>query len=45
VDERLAEINNSISTLKGGVDNMDKCIEELESMGNFDKLHLEMQGR
>jgi len=32
VDERLAEINNSMATLTGRVDDIEKRIEELESM-------------
>jgi len=34
VDERLVEINTTMSALTGKVDDMDKRIEELESEGD-----------
>ena len=43
MDERLADINNSMGTLTGRVDNMDKRFEELESIGDFEELHGEVQ--
>jgi len=38
VNERLAEINNSMTTLMGRVDDMDKLLKEFESMGDFEEL-------
>ena len=38
IDDKLAEINHSMSDLTGRVDDMEKCIEELESMGDFEEL-------
>ena len=43
VDERLAEINNFMATLTGRVDDMEKQLEELECMGNFEELCGEVQ--
>ena len=39
----FTEINNSMSIVTGRIDDMDKRIEELESMGNFDELYEGMQ--
>jgi len=43
VDDKLAEVNNSIITLTGRVDKMEKCIEELESKGDLEELREKMQ--
>jgi len=43
VDDRLAEINNSIVTLSGRVDEIEKRIEELESEGDVEEFCEEMQ--
>ena len=43
VDDKLAEINHSMSTLTGKVDDMEKRIEELESMGDIEEFRAEMQ--
>jgi len=43
VDERAAEINNSMGTLMGMVDDMEKHLEELESMGDFEEFRGEVQ--
>ena len=43
VYERLTEIDNSIATLTGRVDDLEKHLEELESMGDFEELHGEVQ--
>jgi len=43
VDGRLAEINNYMATLMGRLDNMDRRLEELESMGDFEELPGEVQ--
>jgi len=43
VDERLAKINNSMATLTGRVDDMEKHIEKLESMGDFEEFRGEVQ--
>jgi len=43
VEERLAEINITIAALTGGVDDMDKCIEELQSKADMEELRGEMQ--
>jgi len=43
VDDRLAEINNSIITLTGRVDEMEKHIKELKSEGDVEELRGEMQ--
>ena len=43
VDNRLAEINDSIITLMGRVDEMEKRIEELESEGDVEELHEEIE--
>ena len=43
VDDRLAEINDSIMTLTSRVDEMEKRIEELESDGDVEELRGEMQ--
>jgi len=42
VDERLAEINNSVATLSGKLDDMEKHLEQLESTGDFEELHEEV---
>jgi len=38
VDERVAEINNSMITLTGRVDDSNKCMEELQSTRDFEEL-------
>jgi len=38
VNERFAEINNSIATLTGRVHDMEKHLEELKSMGDSEEL-------
>jgi len=38
VDENLVEINHSMSDLTGRVDDVEKRIEELKSMGDFEEL-------
>ena len=43
VNERLVEINTSISTLTGSIKDMDKPIEELESKGDMEELSVKMQ--
>jgi len=43
VEDRLAEFTNSMSALTGRVEDMDKYIEELEIIGDWDELHGEMQ--
>ena len=43
VDDRLAEINDSIVILTGRVDEMEKRIKELESEGDVEELRGEMQ--
>ena len=43
VEERLPEINTSMSTVVGTVDNMDKRIEELKLEGDIEELRWEMQ--
>jgi len=43
VDERLMEIISSMATLTGGVDDLEKHLEELESMGDFEELCGEVQ--
>jgi len=43
VNEKLAEVNNSIITLTGRVDKIEKHIEELESEGDLEELCGEMQ--
>ena len=43
VDDKLTEVNNSILTLTGRVDEMEKRIEELESEGDLEELRGEMQ--
>jgi len=43
LDNRLTEINNFMSTLMGRVDDMDTHVEELESIGDFNELHEEIQ--
>ena len=42
-DKRLDEINNSMSTLTSRVDDIDKRLEELESMEDFEEFHGEVQ--
>jgi len=42
VDDKLAEINHSLSDITGRADDMEKRIEELESMGNFEEFRAEM---
>jgi len=41
-NERLMKINNSMTTLMGMVDDMEKRLEELESMGDFKELREEV---
>jgi len=36
VDERHMKINNSMATLTGRVDDIEKYLEKIESMGNFE---------
>ena len=43
VDDSFLEFNNSIVTLMGRVDEMEKSIEELESEGDVEELRGEMQ--
>jgi len=43
VDNRLAKINNSMTTLMGRVDDMDKRLKELEFMRDFEELRGEVQ--
>ena len=43
MDNRLTEINNFMSTLMGRVNDMDTHVEELESIGDFNELHEEIQ--
>ena len=43
VEERLAEINNTMSTLTGKADDMDRRVEGLESEGGMEKLRGETQ--
>ena len=43
VDDKFVKVNNSIITLTGRVDEMEKRIEELESKGNLEELCGEMQ--
>jgi len=43
VDDKLAEVNNSIITLTGRVDEMETRIKELESEGDLEELRGEMQ--
>lgn len=43
VEELLVEINSTMCALTGRVDDMDKRLEELESKGDIEKLHREMQ--
>jgi len=43
VDERLAEITNSMSTLTERVDDMDRRLEELESGGDMEGLRGEVK--
>jgi len=43
VEELLVEINSTMSALACRVDDMHKRLEELESKGDIEKLHREMQ--
>jgi len=43
VNDKLAEVNDSIITLTGRVDKMETLIKELESEGHLEELHGEMQ--
>jgi len=43
MNKRLTEINKSVATLTGSVDDMEKHLEELESMGDFKELCGEVQ--
>ena len=43
VDEWLAEITNAMATLMGRVDDMEKHLEELGSMGDFEELRGKVQ--
>jgi len=42
VDDKVVKINNSIITLTGRVDEMEKRIEKLESEGDVEELRKEM---
>jgi len=44
VDDKLTEVNNSIITLTGRVDEMEKRIEELESEGDLEELRRDASG-
>ena len=43
VDDKFTEVNNSIITLTGRMDEMDTRIKELESEGDLEELRGEMQ--
>jgi len=43
VVDKLTEINHSMSDLMGRVDDMEKCIEDLESTGDLKEFRMEMQ--
>lgn len=43
MEDRLAKFTSTISTLTDRVDDMNKRIEELESIGDLDELSGEMQ--
>jgi len=43
LNERLAKINNSMTTLTGRVNDMEKRLKELESMEDFGELRGELQ--
>jgi len=43
VDDKLAEINHSMSNLTARVDDMEKRIEELKSTGDLEEFRAEMQ--
>jgi len=43
MEDRLTEFNSTISTLTDRVEDMNKRIEELKSIGNLDELSGEMQ--
>jgi len=43
VNDKLAEVNDSIITLTGRVDEIKKRIEELDSEGDLEELRGEMQ--
>ena len=43
MDERLTNINNFMATLIGRVDDMEKHLQELESMGDFEELRGKVQ--
>ena len=43
VDDKLVEVNNSIISLTGRVDEMETRIKELESEGDLEELRWEMQ--
>ena len=45
MDERLTEINKSMTTLTGRVDDMNKFLKEMESMGDFKLLRGEVQAK
>ena len=40
VDDKLTEVNNSIITLTGRVDEMENCIKELESNGDLEEFRV-----
>ena len=44
VEQRLVEIRNTISALIGRIDDMDKCIEELEVEGDMKELRGRWKG-
>jgi len=43
MDERLTNINNFMATLIGRVDDIEKHLQELESMGDFEELRGKVQ--
>ena len=43
VENRLVESTNTMSALTGRVEDTDKCINKLESIGNLDELRGETQ--
>jgi len=42
MEDRFVEFISTTSSLMGEVEHMEKCIEELESIGDWDELHREM---
>jgi len=43
VDDKLVEIKHSMSNLTGRVDDIEKCIEELESTGDIEEFRVKMR--